>query len=118
NAPTLQEYLGPVSWYLDATHSKLDELDLVPMGAPVRETIDANWKAVAEQLAGDGYHRMSLHRALYDLDMQPQPFGAKDLFGHNLMHPKISCDQGHSIFAKVPRKRVGFGTEAIAQDPN
>ncbi len=61
-APSLTDYLGPMTWYMDTY------LDAVPggtefLGGPMKYRVPCNWKLPAENFAGDGYHVGWTHAA-------------------------------------------------------
>ncbi|MDQ1499649.1 MAG: hypothetical protein QOI86_2989 [Actinomycetota bacterium] len=92
-APSLDEYLGEIKWYLESAFCRSDG-GLEVVGPPQRWTVHANWKLAAEQFAGDGYHALTLHRSMIemgffgDTNVDPRSLG---LFGVN-----ITTD-GHGI---------------------
>jgi phenylpropionate dioxygenase-like ring-hydroxylating dioxygenase large terminal subunit len=65
-APSLSEYLGDITWYIDMVLSRTDE-GLEVAGPPQRLLVPANWKTAGEQFAGDGYHTLGLHRSLLEM---------------------------------------------------
>nr|WP_173238354.1 Rieske 2Fe-2S domain-containing protein [Sphingomonas sp. SH]ALZ45880.1 phenylurea herbicides N-demethylase alpha subunit [Sphingomonas sp. SH] len=60
SGPSLSEYLGDVSWMLDAI-VKLHPAGLKVLGAPERFIIRTDWKIGAENFAGDVYHIATAH---------------------------------------------------------
>lgn len=64
-ASSLQDYLGPMSWYLDI------HLDRSPGGTEVlglqKWIIDTNWKMPAENQIGDVIHGPLSHASVFDL---------------------------------------------------
>jgi phenylpropionate dioxygenase-like ring-hydroxylating dioxygenase large terminal subunit len=68
SAPTLREYLGPITWYWDLMFDRTKS-GMTVLGLPQRFTIRANWKCAAEQFAGDIFHTLSLHRSLQELSL-------------------------------------------------
>lgn len=66
DAPSLEEHLGGVKWYMDLMFNRTDS-GLEALGPPQRFMINANWKAAGEQHNVDGYHTMSLHRSLVQM---------------------------------------------------
>lgn len=59
-APSLEEYMGDIAWYLDGV------LDRRPGGTEIvggvqKWVIDCNWKLPAEQFASDQYHALFSH---------------------------------------------------------
>jgi ethylbenzene dioxygenase alpha subunit len=55
DAPSLEEYLGPMTWYLDVMLD-MDEGGSEFLGGCIRSTIDCNWKIAAENFGGDILH--------------------------------------------------------------
>ncbi|TCK04286.1 aromatic ring-hydroxylating oxygenase subunit alpha [Marinobacterium mangrovicola] len=54
-APTLKEYLGPMTWYLDALFDN-QEGGTEFAGGCIRSTYECNWKIAAENFVGDILH--------------------------------------------------------------
>jgi phenylpropionate dioxygenase-like ring-hydroxylating dioxygenase large terminal subunit len=75
DAVPLAEYLGDLTWYLDAIMGKFDE-GMEVVGTPVRNIVKANWKTEGENLSGDGYHTMVTHATAVELGLFATP---KDL---------------------------------------
>lgn len=67
-APPLADYLGDITWYLQAVFDKYPE-GLEVVGAPVRNIIKANWKTEGENLSGDGYHTTITHASAFELGL-------------------------------------------------
>jgi phenylpropionate dioxygenase-like ring-hydroxylating dioxygenase large terminal subunit len=65
-AEPLGEWLGDIRWYLDLMFDRTPE-GLEVLGPPQRFMINANWKCPGEQHVGDGYHTLSLHQSLEEL---------------------------------------------------
>jgi phenylpropionate dioxygenase-like ring-hydroxylating dioxygenase large terminal subunit len=89
DAPSLDEYLGDFSWYLDAL------LNYFPGGMEIyggvhRVVIRGNWKIHAENFAGDGYHLRIAHRTMFEMGVMGDQ--AKDSEGFLVSH-----DNGHSL---------------------
>ncbi len=55
DAPTLEEYLGPMTWYMDVMLD-MDEGGSEFLGGCIRSTIECNWKIAAENFVGDILH--------------------------------------------------------------
>lgn len=66
-APSLDDYLGHIKWYLELMFDRTDD-GLEVLGPPQRFMIRANWKCAGEQHAGDGFHTLTLHRSLFELE--------------------------------------------------
>ncbi|MBR9829547.1 MAG: Rieske 2Fe-2S domain-containing protein [Oceanospirillales bacterium] len=54
-SPSLQEYLGPMTWYLDALFDN-QEGGTEFVGGCIRSTYECNWKIAAENFVGDILH--------------------------------------------------------------
>lgn len=54
-APSLAEYLGPMTWYLDVIFD-MTEGGSEFLGGCIRSTIECNWKVAAENFVGDILH--------------------------------------------------------------
>lgn len=66
NAPSLRDYLGPMTWYWDLMFDRTRR-GMTVLGHPQRFIIPANWKCAAEQFAGDIFHTLTLHRSMQEL---------------------------------------------------
>lgn len=98
-APTLQEYLGDVTWYLDAMMNKFDG-GMEVVGVPVRNIIRANWKTEGENLSGDGYHTMVTHATAVELGLFATPKDLEKLTDE--LKPRftgrtVDCGNGHTV---------------------
>lgn len=67
-APELADYLGDITWYLQAVFDKYAE-GLEVVGTPVRNVVKANWKTEGENLSGDGYHTTVTHASAFELGL-------------------------------------------------
>ena len=76
NAPPLLDYLGEMTWYLDAFFQRT-EGGIEVLGGAHRWVIPCNWKFPAENFAGDGYHvawtHMSAIKAGFSVGITAQP---------------------------------------------
>jgi len=54
-APSLKEYLGPITWYMDALFDN-QESGTEFVGGCIRSTYECNWKIAAENFVGDILH--------------------------------------------------------------
>jgi phenylpropionate dioxygenase-like ring-hydroxylating dioxygenase large terminal subunit len=68
NAESLDEFLGDIKFYTDLMFDR-SEAGLEVLGPPQRFVVRANWKCPGEQHAGDGYHNLTLHYSLQELEM-------------------------------------------------
>ena len=89
-APSLEEYLGGMKWYLDFVFG-LNEHGIEIIGPPQRFVVDANWKSGAENFSGDDYHLGTLHRSVWEIGAFPVPFA------DNMMGYHIQASAGHSL---------------------
>jgi phenylpropionate dioxygenase-like ring-hydroxylating dioxygenase large terminal subunit len=95
-APSLEEYLGGMKWYLDLVFG-LNEHGVEVVGPPQRFVIDANWKSGAENFSGDDYHLGTLHRSVWEIGAFPVSFA------DNMMGYHIQASAGHSLsFSMAP----------------
>jgi phenylpropionate dioxygenase-like ring-hydroxylating dioxygenase large terminal subunit len=95
-APSLREYLGGMTWYLDLLFG-LNEHGLEVLHAPQRFVIDANWKSPSENFAGDDYHLGTLHRSVWEIGAFEVPFQS------NMMGYHVQASPGHSLsFSMAP----------------
>ncbi|MFC0449892.1 aromatic ring-hydroxylating oxygenase subunit alpha [Rhodococcus jostii] len=112
-APTLDEYLGGMRWYLDALLG-LNEQGMRAIGEPHRWRVPANWKSGAENFMADAYHVPSLHRSAEEVGMFPgiEAGGA----GPQASSRHVYFDEGHGMiindgFLPPPWHRSGFPPE-------
>jgi 3-phenylpropionate/trans-cinnamate dioxygenase alpha subunit len=59
-APSLEEYMGDIAWYLDGVLDRRDGGTEI-IGGVHKWVIDCNWKFPAEQFASDQYHALFSH---------------------------------------------------------
>ncbi|KAA1003605.1 aromatic ring-hydroxylating dioxygenase subunit alpha [Paraburkholderia panacisoli] len=59
-APSLEEYMGDIAWYLDGVLDRREGGTEI-IGGVHKWVIDCNWKFPAEQFAGDQYHALFSH---------------------------------------------------------
>jgi phenylpropionate dioxygenase-like ring-hydroxylating dioxygenase large terminal subunit len=92
DAPTLDDYLGDMRWYLDILFGKTDG-GVEVVGTPQRWEVEMNWKLGADNFSGDGYHVAMTHRHALELGL----FGGGSLIGHT-----IHTEQGHTCRIQNP----------------
>ena len=125
SAPSLDEYLGDMKYYIDGWVDNTEGgIEVLP--GVVRWTINANWKLAAEQFVGDTYHASTSHAS--SLLVFGPPFVGKD-GGHVAMregHGESFLFQRATRFSNDPlgvynkkkieeaRKRVGERAEWVA----
>ena len=65
-APSLDDYLGEMKWYLDMI-TKRSDAGLEVVGTPHRWIMNANWKYPAENFAADALHAGFVHDSLMEI---------------------------------------------------
>jgi phenylpropionate dioxygenase-like ring-hydroxylating dioxygenase large terminal subunit len=60
--PSLEEYLGDFTWYLDLLFDTTGE-GMTVVGDPHRWEADHDWKTSADNFSGDSYHVLTTHQA-------------------------------------------------------
>ncbi|MDP9093359.1 MAG: aromatic ring-hydroxylating dioxygenase subunit alpha [Actinomycetota bacterium] len=97
NAPSLAEYLGGMTFYLDTWIDDADGgLEVLP--GVLKWNVDANWKLASEQFAGDGYHAQVTHMSSFPV-LNPDYQRAWEVPGRQFSSPQ---GHGHS-FMLLPR---------------
>jgi nitrite reductase/ring-hydroxylating ferredoxin subunit len=98
-APSLETWLGPLAYYLEAIFGKFDG-GLQVMGPPVHTRMPCNWKAETENLSGDGYHTPITHQTAFTFGLFAKP---DDLTEFGEVPSKkfpgrvVDCGNGHTI---------------------
>jgi PAH dioxygenase large subunit len=94
DAPPLDEYLGPMRWYMDLFWGACtDGWEVI--GDPQRFRIASDWKTAADNFAGDDYHTFYLHRSTVETGVLAGPQGSDHseyLKGHH-----IQAGNGHAL---------------------
>ena len=88
-APSFEDYLGEMKWYLDSfVDRRAGGTEVV--GGGHKWIIDCNWKFAAEQFASDMYHGEMSHASAFMSMMPPDASGAEFLAadGHQFSSPK------------------------------
>lgn len=89
-APSLSDYLGDMTFYLDLIAKKTAG-GLEVIGAPHRWVLGANWKTAADNFVGDSYHTLFAHRSMVELGLAPNdPMFAS-------APAEISLQNGHGV---------------------
>ena len=96
DSPTLTEYLGDLKWHLDMAWGQV-EGGWEVIGEPQRAVIRADWKSAAENISGDDYHTMYLHRSTIELGIMPSPDGAEADASEWLAGYHVALGNGHNI---------------------
>jgi nitrite reductase/ring-hydroxylating ferredoxin subunit len=101
-APSLEEHLGDLAWYLELFFGITEE-GLEVVGPPQRFTIHGNWKLAAEQfVGGDGYHVLSLHRSQFDLGLLGTPEAITANTAPGMDGLDVSFRAGHAVRCAYP----------------
>jgi 3-phenylpropionate/trans-cinnamate dioxygenase alpha subunit len=123
SAPSLTEYLGGMTFYLDTWLDGADGgLEVLP--GIVKWTIDANWKFASEQFAGDGYHAQVSHLSSFPV-LNPnyrenwvvpgRQFSSPEGHGHSFMlmppGPKMDGPAGEYEYERQQRVLERLGEE-------
>ncbi len=90
-APPLGEYLGEMTWYLDAFFDR-QEGGIEVVGGLHKWTMPCNWKLPAENFAGDGYHVTWSH-----LSAVRSGFGGDFRVGADPTGTALSPGNGHGV---------------------
>lgn len=68
-APSLEEYLGEIRWYLDMLFDRTRS-GMRALPGTHRWRLNANWKFGAEQFLGDNYHTAWAHKSQWPKDIR------------------------------------------------
>ena len=98
DAPSLEDYLGDMRWYLDLVLMASGSGTVLSAGAH-RSILHCNWKIPAEQFGADNWHFQAVHGSLARLGRRNEDPLAEDSF-HAWM------PQGHMLIAVAPRTEV------------
>jgi dibenzofuran dioxygenase alpha subunit len=96
SAPSLEDYLGDLRWYLDVVLERnLGGVEFIPGQQRYRQI--ANWKIAGENFVGDTYHVHHSHGSLFQLDIrQINPINPI-LYRKGLTYHNASFDRGHGL---------------------
>lgn len=90
-APSLEEYLGDMKFYIDM-HFNLTEGGMEVIGEPNRWMVNNNWKVASENASGDAYHTQIVHRTIDEMELGGADFSRSkswehviDIDGHNAL---------------------------------
>ncbi|MDR7519560.1 MAG: aromatic ring-hydroxylating dioxygenase subunit alpha [Armatimonadota bacterium] len=104
-AEPLQQYLGPVTWYLDLLAGRAE---MEAVGPPHRYEVATNWKLPAENFAADAYHTMHTHASIAEIGLTPTVTWAKD--GYH-----VCAGNGHGVMIGAPTRRFIFAEDLIPE---
>ncbi len=79
SAPSLDDYLGELRWYLDHVVRVAEDLGGFDVLAVSRYETAGNWKIPAENFAGDHYHNATTHGSSYALGLRRAEFNGPQL---------------------------------------
>ena len=102
-SPPLREYLGEMTWYLDAFFDRRDG-GIEVIGGMHRWIMPCNWKLPAENFGGDGYHTTWSH-----LSAIRTGFGGDFRVGADSKGMMLSPGNGHCV--------IGVGPKTMADPP-
>ncbi len=106
-APPLLDYLGEMTWYLDAFFDRR-EGGIEVMGGVHKWIVPCNWKFPAENFAGDAYHVTWSHLSAISTGFSP-PVTARKAWKGSLLSP----GHGHGIIALGPEDTAAAPEPAI-----
>jgi len=94
DAQPLDEWMGDFAFYFDRIYKGTEDYEV--LSPPARWVAKSNWKAIADQNAGDLYHIAGAHRAVVELGFVPNIDSQIDVV-------KIGFPgQGHNVFGLNP----------------
>jgi PAH dioxygenase large subunit len=88
NAPSLEEWLGDMRWYMDIIFGRTGEIEFV--GAPQVWEVECSWKFATDNFT-DNFHVYWAHQSLVELGMLPSD---PDFASHGHM---VTLDNGHIL---------------------
>jgi phenylpropionate dioxygenase-like ring-hydroxylating dioxygenase large terminal subunit len=106
-APSLLEYLGEMTWYMDALFDRR-EGGIEVIGGVQKWIMPCNWKFPAENLGGDGYHVGWSHRAAVLAGFDTGPTATTESGGAN-----VSPGNGHAFICVGPNDGDGIAAPEI-----
>lgn len=96
NAPSLDEYLGDMAWYLDmALDRREGGIEFVPGGHKWR--LKCNWKFPVDNFIGDSYHGPVSHGSAWENGFEGMPRRKK---GYGYEGFQINAGNGHGFGAR------------------
>ena len=108
DAPHLSDYLGPMTWYIDAFFDRREGGAEV-LGGVHKWVVPCNWKFPAENFIGDTYHFLWTHLSPILAGFTPRPTTQSDDSG-----TAVATGNGHGIFT-VASGSTRQPTEVLAE---
>lgn len=105
DAPSLDEYLGDMKWYLDFVANRAE---MEVMGPPQRWVVNTSWKLGADNAISDSYHTMVTHASIARLGLVPSADFSK--YGY-----QINTGNGHGLNLGLPNPTFAFAEELIPE---
>jgi phenylpropionate dioxygenase-like ring-hydroxylating dioxygenase large terminal subunit len=103
DAPTLEEYLGDMRWYLDVRYNHRD--NGIQVVGPVKWVVPANWKVGVENAIGDNYHGFTTHMSSYIVQQRYRGRDQQSSMRGDLRFRQpgrqVSPGNGHGLLATV-----------------
>ncbi|RXK47966.1 aromatic ring-hydroxylating oxygenase subunit alpha [Halorientalis pallida] len=106
--PSLTEYLGDFTWYLDVLFNAT-EGGLTVVGEPHRWEADYDWKTAADNFSGDSYHVLTTHQA--SLETKELELGPWEELDDYLEAAYLSCTDSHCAayyLSEDPDTHMGY----------
>lgn len=116
NGPSLEDFLGDFRPYLDVLgETHLDGVEVLP--GKQRFMVEANWKLLAENFAGDHYHVPSTHISLFRVT--DHPLFVDDAASHDPRRYAVTTGSNgaaaHSLLGSTPREGHDRDLRALAE---
>ena len=96
DAPPLRDYLGEMTWYLDAFFNRR-EGGIEVIDGVHKSVVSCNWKFPAENFSGDSYHVPWSHLSAIKIGFSPAT-SVRNTWGGTLVSP----GNGHGLIALGP----------------
>jgi phenylpropionate dioxygenase-like ring-hydroxylating dioxygenase large terminal subunit len=97
-APSLEDYLGEIKWYLDLLLNSSTAGTEVSAGTH-RSVIHCNWKIPAEQFGADNWHFQGVHGSMSKLGRRNEDPNDEDSF-------HAWTDSGHMLICVAPKAEL------------
>jgi phenylpropionate dioxygenase-like ring-hydroxylating dioxygenase large terminal subunit len=97
-APSLEDYLGEMTWYLDLLLNSSHAGTEVSAGTH-RSVIHCNWKIPAEQFGADNWHFQGVHGSMSKLGGRNEDPGNEDSF-------HAWTGSGHMLISVAPKREL------------